>query len=197
MASETPFLVIGLGNPGPKYDNTPHNLGFDVVDLLANRVGATFSKKGKSLRAEGSLDGKKVILLKPQTYMNLSGEAVREVVDFYKLNPAQDLIVVLDDLDQPAGQLRIRLSGGSGGHNGLKSINQHLSSEGFPRLRIGVGRHPTMAPADYILHKVSGEVRDVLRTAVARAADAVVKASKEGVTGAMNEFNRRETKDES
>lgn len=197
MASELPFLVVGLGNPGPKYDHTPHNLGFDVVDELAQRWGASFAKKGKSLRSECTHDGRKIILLKPQTYMNLSGEAVREVVDFYKLDSSRDLIVVLDDLDQPPFQLRLRLSGGSGGHNGIKSIIQHLGSEGFPRLRIGVGRHPTIAPADYILHKMTGALRDGFREAVARAADAVVKASKEGVTAAMNEFNRRETKHES
>ena len=136
------FLIVGLGNPGTKYDNTHHNIGFEVIDCLAQRWGVSFLEKHKGLLGSSDRAQGRVFLLKPQTFMNLSGESVVPVAQFYKI-PLDHTLVLYDDLDLPAGTIRIRKTGGSGGHNGMKSLIQLLGSEDFPRVRIGIGR-----PAD-------------------------------------------------
>lgn len=188
------MLVVGLGNPGSKYQQTPHNLGFEVIDELAKRWGISPSKKFESEFFEHTLAGAKVWLLKPQTYMNLSGRAVQAASHFYKVEP-KSILVLSDDLDLPPATLRLRMFGGAGGHNGLKSINECLGTQEYPRIRLGVGRHPHM-PADvYLLSKVTGEDWTILMGAVKVAADAVEMALKEGLPKAMNTFNQK--KDES
>src|SRR5438552_1736530 len=146
------YLIVGLGNPGREYEKTRHNVGFRFVDALAAAHGMTFSKKqSKALVADGTIGDHKVLLAKPQTYMNLSGEAVRGLMDFYKI-PLSNLLVVSDDLDIPAGTLRIREKGGAGGQKGLKSIIEHLGTPEFARMRVGIGRPPgRMDPAAYVL----------------------------------------------
>jgi PTH1 family peptidyl-tRNA hydrolase len=196
MASESPFLIVGLGNPGSEYENTPHNLGFHVVDVIAQRLGSTFSKKGKALRAEGVAGGRKIILLKPQTYMNLSGEAVREAVDFYKVDSAEGVCIIVDDLDLPQGSVRIRPSGSAGGHNGLKSIIQHLGGEGFPRIRIGIGREADLGAKRYVLKRMSKNEMKNFAEIIDHAASAALDASQNGILHSMNLFNKREKKNE-
>jgi PTH1 family peptidyl-tRNA hydrolase len=146
------YLIVGLGNPGREYQHTRHNIGFRAVDAIASAYGLTFERgRGKSLFADGLIDGRRVLLAKPQTYLNLSGEAVRGLVDFYKI-PLEQVLVICDDLDIPPGMLRIRQKGGSGGQKGLKSIGEHLGTQDFARLRIGIGRPPgRMDPAAYVL----------------------------------------------
>ena len=185
-------IVVGLGNPGREYAATRHNLGFMVTDELARRAGAAGSRKRfRSEIAEGTLAGEKLILVKPQTYMNLSGHAVREVVNWYRVARA-DLLVVLDDLDLPFGTLRLRADGSAGGHNGLASILEQLGSRAVPRLRIGIGRRPGAATAQ-VLSRFSAEEEKELPSVVAAAADCAVLWIEEGITTAMNRCNRRET----
>lgn len=186
------FLVVGLGNPGTKYENTRHNIGFQVVDELARRWGCgAFQKKFKALAVEVQRESIKALLLKPQTYMNHSGEAVHEAVSFFKIPVETHVLVISDDLDLSPGVLRIRLSGGSGGHNGLKSITECLGSESYARLRVGIGRSTTL-PADvHVLAAIPHEEREVYRNAVTQAADAVEAVLKDGLQKAMNTFNQR------
>lgn len=190
---QVPFLIVGLGNPGPEYENTPHNLGFHVADEIAIRLNAGFTRKGKSLRCEATLFGRKIILLKPQTYMNLSGEAVRETVDFYKLNPSKDVLVLLDDLDLPKGSIRIRLSGSAGGHRGLDSVLQHLGDSNVPRLRIGIGRDEKLTAKTYVLKQITKREMKSYGEVVHRSADAALDAAEKGITHAMNSFNSKES----
>ncbi len=185
------FLIVGLGNPGKKYDHTPHNLGFEVLDLLASRLRVDFRKDGQSLSARLDSLPRKAILLKPQTFMNLSGNAVREVAHFFKVEP-KDILVVSDDLDLPPGKLRLRLSGGAGGHNGHKSVIEQLGTDGYPRLRIGVGRLPNLPSEDYLLSKIPGIHKDVIAAGVVEAANAVEMILKDGITQAMNQCNRKD-----
>jgi len=166
-------LIVGLGNPGKKYENTRHNAGWMVLDRLAVRLGISFSKeKFKGRLAEISLDdGRKVFLLKPLTFMNLSGESVGEFARFYKLKP-QEILVVYDDLDLPLGKLRLRLKGSSGGHRGVLSIEQHLGSREFPRLRIGIGRPPTKEEVvNYVLSPFGKDELPILEEALEKAVD--------------------------
>jgi PTH1 family peptidyl-tRNA hydrolase len=146
------YLIVGLGNPGRDYENTRHNIGFRAVDAIAKTYGLTFAKKqSKALIGDGVIADRKVLVAKPQTYMNLSGEAVRGLVDFYKI-PLRKVLVISDDMDIPAGTLRIREKGGAGGQKGLKSIAEHLGTQEFARMRIGIGRPPgRMDPAAYVL----------------------------------------------
>lgn len=191
----TPYLIAGLGNPGDRYEETRHNVGFQVVDALARAWGATrFQKKFSGLWAEGEVQGRKVYLLKPQTYMNLSGDSIQPAVAFFKIEVSDSLLVVSDDLDLPVGRLRIRKSGGSGGHNGLKSVIQCLGTEAFARLRVGIGRPDTTGPQvkDHVLAPPSKSERELLARAVDRAAEAVITIIKEGMDRAMNVYNQRE-----
>ena len=145
------MVLAGLGNPGKEYENTRHNIGFDVIDRLAEEENiAVMESKHKALIGKGYVAGQKVILAKPQTYMNLSGESIREIADFYKIEP-ENIIILCDDINLSEGQLRIRLKGSAGGHNGLKNIISHLGTQEFPRIRIGVGEKPRgMDLADYV-----------------------------------------------
>lgn len=185
-----PFLVVGLGNPGREYRNNRHNVGFMALDRLAAAHGTAFSKKqGDSLVASIRLNGTPVILAKPQTYMNLSGRAVRSLVTFYKL-PLERLLVCFDDLDLPVGRLRIRPEGGSAGQNGMRSIFEHLGTQAFPRLRIGIGRPPgRMDPAAYVLQDFRGEDLDLIDATLDRAVGAIECIIQEGITAAMNRYN--------
>ena len=177
------WLLVGLGNPGTQYENTRHNVGFLVADELAERQNAPIQRlKFKALTNLLTISGEKVLVMKPVTYMNLSGEAVRQAVDFYKI-PPERVLVVSDDTALAVGRLRIRKGGSAGGHNGLKNIIQHLGTDQFPRVRVGVGEkpHPDYDMADWVLGKFQGAVK--------RAADAVECLLKEGPDRAMNRFN--------
>ena len=190
-SSAVDWLVAGLGNPGQKYQNTRHNMGFLTVDLLAEQKGVKLNRvKFKSAYNILSFAGCKCLVMKPQTYMNLSGEAVGEAARFYKI-PPDHVLVISDDVDLPLGKLRIRTNGSAGGHNGLKSIIQHLGSDQFPRLKVGVGGkpHPDYDMADWVLSKFQGEDKKLIDGTVKRAADAVECFLKDGPQKAMNRFN--------
>ena len=185
------WLVVCLGNPGDKYDGTRHNVGFMVADEIGEREHIPIQKlKFKALTNTCELGGAKVLLMKPITYMNLSGEAVRQAADFYKV-PAERVLVVSDDVSLPVGKLRIRLKGSAGGHNGLKSIIAHLGSESFPRLKIGVGEkpHPDYDLADWVRGKFAGADKKAIDAAIKRAADAVEAIIRDGAEKAMGKFN--------
>jgi PTH1 family peptidyl-tRNA hydrolase len=180
-------LVVGLGNPGAEYDRTRHNIGFDVVNLLAGEWGLTWqhSKSWHALWAKGE----KAILVKPTSYMNRSGEPLSAVANFYKIAPAE-ILVVLDDFALELGRLRVRLDGGTGGHNGLESIILQLGSEAIPRLRIGIGSAPAEGATDHVLGRFFKEEQPIVEKAIERAADAVKCAIDNGVLSAMNLFNK-------
>lgn len=184
-------LIVGLGNPGKQYADTRHNVGFMVVDYLAGRLGIKVDKtKFKSIIGEGFWQNEKVVLVKPQTYMNLSGEAVLDMIQWHKLNP-EDILVIFDDMDLPVGKLRLRTKGGAGGHNGMKSIIYLLQSEDFPRLRLGID-HPEnemMESADFVLSKFSDKEAKVMTEAIKGAADAILTVLEKGTQQAMNEVN--------
>lgn len=185
------WLVVGLGNPGDKYENTRHNVGFMTMDELSRRGNFSIQRlKYHALTNTVEIGGQGVLIMKPTTYMNLSGEAVGEAARFYKINP-DHVLVVSDDVDLPVGKLRIRKSGSAGGHNGLKSIIQHLGSDQFPRLKIGVGGkpHPDYDMADWVLGKFQGEDKKAIDEAIKRAADGVECLLKNGLDKAMNQFN--------
>ena len=185
-------IVIGLGNPEDKYVGTRHNIGFDVIDRLAeeNHIDVNV-KKHKALIGSGVIGGQKVILAKPQTYMNLSGESVRALVDFYKLDPAEDIIIIHDDISLPVGQLRLRAKGSAGGHNGLKSIIAHCGDR-FMRIKFGVGEKPEkMDLADYVLGHFPREEWPVIKEGVVDAAAAVTMILGEDFASAMNVYNQK------
>ena len=180
--------MAGLGNPGPKYEDTRHNLGFRVVDELARRSGAPgFQQKFDGLFAERG--GGRVLLVKPQTFMNLSGECVAKFAGFYKI-PPEAVLIVTDDIDLPPGQLRLRKDGGPGGHNGMKSVIESLGTELFPRVRLGVGRSSRLEPKAFVLARIAPEERALFDALVLRAADAVEAFLGQGMDAAMNAFNR-------
>ena len=185
------WLLVCLGNPGTQYDNTRHNVGFMVADELAERLKVPVQRlKFRALTNTVTIGGQKVLLMKPVTYMNLSGESVHESVSFYKIPPPR-VLVVSDDVALPPGKLRIRKNGSAGGHNGLKSLIQHLGTDQFPRVRIGVGEkpHPDYDMADWVLGKFQGEDKKAVEAAVKRAADAVECLIREGPDRAMSQFN--------
>lgn len=184
------WMVVGLGNPGAQYAHNRHNVGFHVVDRLAAEAGLRFDERqSHALMARGTVEGVRVALVKPQTYMNLSGKAVGSLVHFYKI-PLERLLVICDDLDLPLGQLRLRLKGGSGGHYGLASVIEHLGSQEFPRLRIGIGRPTgTMSPEAYVLQDFDPVQRAVMEQTYLRAVEAIRTALREGFQTAMNRFN--------
>lgn len=190
MSDKTPIVIAGLGNPGARYENTRHNLGFWVVDRLAQRHGLSVTKsKFNALFGQGRVAGQAVILVKPQTFMNLSGEAIQPLAAFYHVPPAQ-VLVVCDEFALLFGQLRIKPRGSDGGHNGLKSVIARLGTQDFPRLRIGIGPVPPMFdPADFVLSNFAKADQDGVRDMVDRAADAVESFVKDGMERTMNAFN--------
>ncbi len=185
------WLIVGLGNPGDQYEGTRHNVGFLVADELGDRGNFPIQRlKFHALTNTAAIGDQGVLVVKPVTYMNLSGEAVGEAARFYKL-PPDHVLVISDDVDLPLGRLRIRKGGSAGGHNGLKSVIQHLGTDQFPRLRVGVGGkpHPDYDMADWVLSRLAGEDKKVMDEAVKRAADAVETILKDGIDKAMNRFN--------
>ena len=189
--SNVSWLVVCLGNVGDKYDGTRHNVGFDVADELGNRGNFPIQKlKHKALTNTAVIGGERVLVMKPTTFMNLSGEAVIDAARFYKV-PADHILVVCDDISLPVGKLRLRRNGSAGGHNGLKNIIQHLGTDQFPRVKIGVGEkpHPDYDLADWVLGKFQGEDKKTMQTSIKRAADAVECVLKDGMDKAMSRFN--------
>lgn len=187
---KTAFIIVGLGNPGREYRGSRHNIGFMFLDHLAKKLGITFSRlESKALVAKGELQGYRLILAKPQTYMNLSGQAVGALVRFYKV-PLENLLIIYDDVDLPFETLRMRPSGGSAGQKGMQSIITNLGSPDFNRLRIGVGRPPgQMQAADYVLQDFSKAQLEVLPFILDRAVEAVTTLVSTGVENAMNKYN--------
>ena len=185
-------VIIGLGNPGMKYAGTRHNIGFDTVTALADKYNIKLKdKKFNGLIGEGFIEGEKVMLVQPQTFMNLSGECVGLIAGFYKLEP-EDIIVICDDINLDTGRLRIRAKGSAGGHNGLKNIIAHLGTEAFPRIRIGVGAAESGEDlVDRVIGKVPEEEKKLLQAAAAEAADAVRDIIAIGVDNAMNRHNHK------
>ena len=185
------FIIAGLGNPTKEYDNTRHNIGFSAIDMLADKYGISVSDvKHKALLGKGVINGNKVVLVKPLTYMNLSGEAIRAVVDYYKVDEETELIVIYDDISLDVGQLRIRKKGSAGGHNGIKNIILHLGHDTFQRIKIGVGEKPKGYDlADYVLGHFSAEELAIMKESMV-AVDGAVNLMLEGkVDQAMNDYN--------
>ena len=184
-------IIVGLGNPGRKYENTRHNLGFITVDRLAEEHGITFRKsRHKALIGEGNISGQKVMLVKPQTFMNLSGEAVRAVMDYYK-EPVENLLVIYDDVDIPVGTVRMRKKGGAGTHNGMRSVVSLLGEDEFARIRIGIGTEDGRDLVGHVLGGFTPEEVEPLREAVLTAVSAVECMLAKGIDIAMNEYNTR------
>lgn len=185
------FIIVGLGNPSREYEDTRHNIGFKVIETLAEQERIpVLEKKHRALIGKGYIDGQKVILAKPLTYMNLSGECVRELVNYYKIDEKTELLVISDDISLPPGQLRLRKKGSAGGHNGLKNIIAHLGHEEFMRLKIGVGENPEgWNLADYVLGHFSGDEKKEMEKAADEAAEAIRTVMNDGIEAAMNRFN--------
>ncbi|GMV32315.1 MAG: aminoacyl-tRNA hydrolase [Chloroflexi bacterium] len=190
MTPPSPHLLIGLGNPGREYKDTRHNIGFMLVDHLAERIGARGLKvQSKAIVTSGLYEETKIILAKPQTYMNLSGQSVQGLLHFYKI-PLENLIVAHDDLDIPFGAIRIRPTGGPGGQRGMANTIELLGTKDFPRLRLGIGRPPgRMDPKDYVLQNFSKDEAKILPEILSRAADAAIEFVMNGLNSAMNKFN--------
>lgn len=185
------WMIVGLGNPGRQYDKTRHNVGFRTLDLLASQFGIKIDKaKCKSLLGTATVDGEKLLLVKPQTYMNNSGQAVLLASQFYKISP-EHIIVLSDDISLPIGKIRVRAEGSAGGHNGLKSIIAELGSQAFPRVRIGVGEkpHPDYDLADWVLSNFSAQEEKLLAPAIDNAAGAVTELIRNGVQSAAAAYN--------
>lgn len=185
------WLVAGLGNPGPQYENTRHNAGFKTIDIFCSDNSIELNKKKfNAVFGEGKIKGIKVLAVKPQTFMNNSGEAVGKLARFYKI-PNDRVIIISDDISLPVGKIRVRAKGSAGGHNGLKSIIAHLSSENFPRVKVGVGEkpHPDYDMIDWVLGKLPYDQLDTYNDALSRAAKAVEEVIVSDVPSAMNKFN--------
>ena len=185
------IIIVGLGNPGKEYVNTRHNIGFEVIDKLADqeKIGV-LEKKHKAIIGKGYVAGQKCVLAKPCTYMNLSGESVRELVDYYKVDETTELIVISDDISLDVAKLRVRKKGSAGGHNGLKNIIQHLGHDQFCRIKMGVGEKPKGYDlADYVLGHFTGAERKAMDEAVERATEAIRAIITDGPDAAMNRFN--------
>lgn len=188
---EAMYIIVGLGNFGKEYNNTRHNIGFDVIDKLAGQEKiSVLEKKHRAVIGKGIVAGQKCILAKPLTFMNLSGECVRELLDYYKADETRELIVISDDVSLAVGQLRIRKKGSAGGHNGLKNIIAHLGHDSFIRIKVGVGEKPgNWDLADYVLGHFSGPERKLMDEAAERAADAIRTIIVQDADAAMNRFN--------
>ena len=187
------FIIAGLGNPKKEYDNTRHNIGFAMIDALADKYQiSVMDIKNKGMTGKGIINGQKVILVKPLTFMNLSGECISALTDYYKIDPETELIVVSDDISLPPGQIRVRKKGSAGGHNGLKNIIQHLGTEGFQRIRLGVGEKPKGYDlADYVLGHFSREEEASIKEGIGKAIEAAEMMLAGETDRAMNEFNRK------
>ena len=190
-------LIVGLGNPDKKYIGTRHNTGFTVIDRISEDYHIPVrERKYRAMYGNGVIEGEKVLLVKPQTYMNLSGEAVQAFCAFYKI-PPEDVLVIFDDVSLDVGQLRIRKRGSAGGHNGIKSIIEHLGSQDFPRIKVGVGQKPKEWDlADYVLGHLSAEEEPLMRDAAKQASEAVGVIYSEGIEEAMNRYNAKKEKKE-
>lgn len=187
------FIIAGLGNPTKEYEGTRHNVGFDVIDRLSEKYNiAVDTKKHRALIGKGLIAGQKVILAKPQTYMNLSGESIRSLLDYYKVDEEHELLVIYDDVSLGVGQLRIRAKGSAGGHNGIKNIIAHLGGQVFPRIKIGVGEKPPKYDlADYVLGHFSKAEKVLMDEGYDNAVRAVEMIVSGDIEGAMNEYNRK------
>lgn len=187
------FIIAGLGNPDEKYQGTRHNVGFDVVDRLAEKYQiAVDTKKHRALIGKGVIEGQKVLLAKPQTYMDLSGESIRSLVEYYKIDPEEELLVIYDDISLEVGQLRIRRKGSAGGHNGIKNIIAMTGTQNFMRIKVGVGEKPKgWDLADYVLGHFSTEDRAKVEEAIGHAMDAAVLMMQGEVDKAMNDYNSK------
>lgn len=187
------FLIVGLGNPEKKYDKTRHNIGFDTIDALADKYNISMNeKKHKALCGTGVIDGVKVLLAKPQTYMNLSGDSVAEIVNFYKIDPEEEMIVIFDDISLAPGNIRVRKKGSAGGHNGIKSIIASTGTQNFMRIKVGVGEKPAgWDLADHVLGHFSREDRALVEDAIKDAEAAAVLMMQGQVDKAMNDFNAK------
>ena len=184
-------VIVGLGNPGKKYDNTRHNIGFEALDYIADKEGININTgKYKALIGTGYMGGEKVLLVKPQTFMNLSGESVAELLHYYKIDPEEELIIIYDDIALAPGKLRVRAKGSAGGHNGIKNIIAHLGTQQFSRIRIGVGEKPAgWDLADYVLGRFPAEEEPTIRTALEQTVKACETILTDSVEAAMNQFN--------
>lgn len=187
------FLIVGLGNPDIRYEKTRHNVGFDAIDALADRYGiAVKDKKHKALCGTGVIEGTKVMLAKPQTYMNLSGESVAEIVQFYKLDPESEMLVIFDDISLAPGNIRVRKKGSAGGHNGIKNIIACTGTQNFMRIKVGVGQKPDgWDLADFVLSPFGEADRKLVDAAIADTMDAAVLMMQGQADAAMNQFNAR------
>ena len=187
------FIIAGLGNPGREYENTRHNIGFDTIDAIADKYHIQVAElKHKAKIGKGYIGGDKVILAKPLTFMNLSGESVRAIIDYYKVDVETELVVISDDISLLPGQLRIRKRGSAGGHNGLKNIIQHVGGDNFQRIRMGVGEKPKEYDlVDWVLGHFNKEDRKAVDEAIQKAVQAVEIILTDGADAAMNEFNRK------
>ncbi len=182
------YLIVGLGNPGKQYEHTRHNVGFDCIDFISSRYNIPVNRtKFKGMYGEGFVENEKVILLKPLTYMNLSGESVKEIMDFYKIN-SENIIVIYDDVSLDVGRIRIRNKGSAGGHNGIKNIIYNLNTDVFPRIKVGVGQ-PTEELVSFVLGKFSKDERENLNKIIQISSDAVEAIVKDGINEAMNRYN--------
>ena len=187
------YIIAGLGNPEDRYKGTRHNVGFDVIDYLSEKYNISVdTKKHRAYIGKGVIEGQKVLLVKPQTYMNLSGESIGSIVEYYKIDPEEELLVIYDDISLDVGQLRIRKKGSAGGHNGIKNIIAHLGTSVFPRIKIGVGEKPKGYDlADYVLGHFSKGERALMEEGYSQAADAVKQIVSDDIDGAMNVYNKK------
>ena len=187
------FIIVGLGNPTKEYEGTRHNVGFDIIDALADKYNISVTEREKrAFCGKGIIEGQKVILAKPQTYMNLSGESVRGLIDYYKVDTETELLVIFDDISLDVGQLRIRKKGSAGGHNGIKNIIQHLGGNVFQRIKVGVGEKPKDYDlADYVLGHFSKAEREVMQDGYKSAIEAVEMIVRGDIDSAMNTFNKK------
>ena len=192
------FIIAGLGNPDRQYEGTRHNAGFEVIDRIADKYNIEVNmKKHRALIGKGILEGQKVILAKPQTYMNLSGESILSLTDYYKIDPERELLVIYDDVSLDVGQLRIRAKGSAGGHNGIKNIIAHLGTQVFPRIKVGVGEKPKGYDlADYVLGHFSRAEREQMDEGYDRAVRAVELIMSGRIDEAMNEYNRKKKEEQ-
>lgn len=189
------YIIAGLGNPSKEYKNTRHNIGFDVIDCIADKNGIDVTTiKHKALIGKGMIGSEKVILVKPQTYMNLSGESLIDVCQYYKIDIEEELIVIYDDIALDVGAIRVRKEGSAGGHNGMKSIIQHLGTDKFMRIRMGVGEKPKGYDlADYVLGHFTQAERELMDAGAVDALNAVELIMSEGISKAMNRYNRKKS----